>query len=101
MIITSVRIKRINNSGNSLLGIADVQFDNCLVIHGIKIVQLKDKRVLSFPSRQQKRIEVVDGEYKEGKEFSDIVHPCNKEFRQYVEEEIFKIYDLEVEEESK
>ena len=39
MKITSVRIKKSHNSG-TLLGVASVQFDDCLVIHDIKLIQL-------------------------------------------------------------
>ena len=40
---------------------------------------------------------VKDGEYKENFEFSDIAHPSNKDFREYIETELFKIYDNEIE----
>lgn len=95
MEITSVRIKRNNNGDGRLLGVASVQFDNCLVVHDIKLVQLQDKRMLSFPNKKVKKYVVEDGEYNENFEFSDVVHPSNSEFRHYIETELFRIYDME------
>ena len=34
-----------------------------------------------------------NGEYSEVNAYMDIVHPANREFREYVEKEIFKMYD--------
>lgn len=95
MKITSIRIKK-NNSGSSLLGIASVQFDDCFIVHDIRLVQLKDKRIISFPNKKVKKY-TADGEgYTENFEYSDIAHPSNKEFRDYIQEELYKIYDSEV-----
>ena len=97
MEISSVRIKRNNNHNDALLGVASVEFDNCFIIHDIKLIQLKDKRIISFPNKKVKKYTVKDGEYKENFEFSDIAHPSNKDFREYIETELFKIYDNEIE----
>ena len=96
MNITSVRIrKNKNTTGDTLLGIASIGLDNCLVIHDIKLVQLKDKRIVCFPNKKVKKYIMSDGQYEENFEYSDIVHPSNTEFRKYVEEELYKIYDSE------
>ncbi len=84
--ITDAKIKRLNNLGR-LLGEASITLNNCLVIHNIKILQLSDKRILSFPCR------------KLNNEFVDVVHPITREFRNYVESYIFDMFDnTEVEE---
>lgn len=94
MQITSVRIKKTNN--DRVLGVASIQLDNCLVIHGIKLIQLDDKRIISFPNKKIKKYEVDDsGNYITKDEYTDIVHPSNKEFREYIESALFKIYDEE------
>lgn len=94
MQITSVRIKKTNN--DKVLGIASIQLDNCLVIHGIKLIQLEDKRIISFPNKKIKKYEVNDnGEYVTKDEYTDVVHPSNSEFRKYIEEALFEIYDKE------
>lgn len=96
MTITSVRIRKNKNSVNdTLLGIASIELDNCLVIHDIKLVKLKDKRIVCFPNKKVKKYIMSDGQYEENFEYSDIVHPSNTEFRKYVEEELYKIYDSE------
>ena len=94
MKITSVRIKKSHNSG-TLLGLASLQFDDCLVIHDIKLIQLENKRIVSFPNKKVKKYKSDENGYSENYEYSDIVHPSNSEFRQYIQEELFKIYDLE------
>ena len=95
--ITSIRIKKLHKgSGSNVLGTASVGFDNCLVVHNIKLVQKDGKRIVCFPSRKVKKFNMEGGEYTERYEYADIVHPSNKEFRDYIEEEIFKVYDMEV-----
>lgn len=95
MRITSIRIKRNIKPNDELLGVASIQLDDCLVIHGIKLLQLKDKRVISFPNKKIRKYDVItDGTYEEKYEYTDIVHPSNSEFRHYIEDELFKYYDL-------
>ena len=56
MRITSIRIKKNNNPENKvLLGVASVEFDNCLVIHDLQLIQLQDKRIVSFPHKKAKK----------------------------------------------
>lgn len=96
MEITSIRIKRNNNSDNkTLLGYASVQFDNCFIVHDIRLIQLDGKRIISFPTKKTKKYIVVDGEYKTNDEYIDIVHPTTTDFRRYVEAELYKLYDAE------
>ena len=100
MKITNVRLKIINNVGenNTLLGTASVQFDDALVVHDIKLMELKDgKRVLSFPNKKVKKYKSSgeDGQYDVVNEYTDIVHPSKKETRQYIEDELFGLYDKE------
>lgn len=95
MRITSIRIKRNSKTDEHYLGTASIQLDDCLVIHGITLLNIKGKRIVSFPNKKIKKFDVIsDGGYQEKYEFSDIVHPSNAEFRQYISDEIFKYYDL-------
>lgn len=95
MKITGIRIKRNSKPDDYYLGTASIQLDDCLVIHGITLLNIKGKRVVSFPNKKIKKFNVVsDGGYEEKYEYSDIVHPSNAEFRNYIDTEIFKYYDL-------
>lgn len=97
MKVTSVRIKKINSS-DKILGIASIQLDDCLVIHNIKLLLIDGVRKLSFPNKRSQRREYdSSGAFTLVNEYSDIVHPSNSEFRKYLENEIFKIYDTESE----
>lgn len=95
MEITSIRIKK-NNSGTQPLGVASIQLDNCLVIHDIKLIENNGKRLLSFPNKKMKKYVMENGEYSEVNSYTDIVHPSNSEFRNYIETEVFKVYDSEI-----
>lgn len=79
--ITDIKIKKLTNLGR-LIGEVSITLNNNLVIHNIQIIQLDDKRIVSFP---HKKLPYGD--------FVDIVHPITREFREYVEEYIFSIYD--------
>ena len=93
MQITSIRIRKNKNNNGNVLGTASIQLDDCLVIHGIQIINLDGKRGLSFPNRRTKKYIMENGEYVIKNTYADIVHPSNVEFRKYLETEIFKIYD--------
>ena len=95
MKITGIRIKRNSKPDGHYLGTASIQLDGCLLIHGIKLYEMKGKRIVSFPNKKIKKFDIIsDGGYEEKYEYSDIVHPTNTEFRNYINTEIFRYYDL-------
>lgn len=96
MKITSIRIKKNNNPDSSLLGIASIQFNDCFIVHDIRLVQLEDRRIISFPNKKVKKYTASENGYSENFEYSDIAHPSNREFRDYIQTELYKIYDSEV-----
>lgn len=79
--ITDVKVKKLNGLGR-LVGEASITLNNCFVVHNLKIIQLDNKKMVAFPSRKK-----VDGK------FEDIAHPINSEFRNYVENYIFEIFN--------
>lgn len=93
MEITSIRVKK--STMGQTLGVASIQLDNCLVIHDIKLVEHNGKRMLSFPNKKTKKYVMENGNYAELSSYTDIVHPSNREFREYLENEIYKVYDNE------
>lgn len=81
LVITDIKVKKLNNLGR-LIGEASITLNNCLVIHSLRIIQSDSKRFVCFPSKQ-----LPSGNY------VDIVHPITGEFRKYVEEQIFNMFD--------
>ena len=69
MKITDVRLRAVKNENElKLKAYADVTFDECFVIHGLKIIDGQKGMFVAMPSRK-----MPDGEYK------DIAHPITPE----------------------
>ncbi|BCR22193.1 septation regulator SpoVG [Borrelia sp. HM] len=83
MNITDIRIRRVENknSGSKLLAYVTVTFDDCLVLHNIRVIRGQKGIFIVMPNRRTKV-----GEYK------DIVHPINQSFREVLQTAIFKEY---------
>jgi stage V sporulation protein G len=80
MEITDIRIRRVTD--NSILkAYVTVTFDNCFVVHNIKIIKGQDVYFIAMPSRK-----TLAGEYK------DVVHPITPEFRAEIHKKIFDKY---------
>lgn len=100
MKITSIRLKKLSVPKNKyLLGTASIELDNCLVIHDIQLLDVEGKRMISFPSKRVKKYTYSENEensgYSQNYEYTDIVHPSNQEFRTYIQNTLFDIYDNE------
>lgn len=93
MVITDIRLKKCQDKG-ALLAVASVQFDECFIVRDIQVVQIKDKRFISFPNKKAMKYVMNNGEYTQRYEHTDVAHPCTKEFREYVEKAIFDLYDM-------
>jgi len=76
MVITDIRIKRVSTEGK-LKAYVTVTFDDCFVVHNLKIIAGKAGTFIAMPSRRTKT-----GEYK------DIAHPINSAFRQSIQTQI-------------
>jgi stage V sporulation protein G len=76
MVITDIRIKRVSTEGK-LQAYVTVTFDDCFVVHNLKIIAGKAGTFIAMPSRRTKT-----GEYK------DIAHPITSEFRQSIQTRI-------------
>lgn len=73
MQVTDVRIRKITNEGR-MKAIVSVTFDNCFVVHDIKIIEGQNGLFIAMPSRK-----TPEGEFK------DIAHPINQETRDMVQ----------------
>lgn len=81
MLITAIQVRRLENTGTKLKGIASITLDDMIVIHDIKILKNNDVMFLAMPSKEVK-----------ARSFKDIVHPINSATRQVIEKLIFAAY---------
>lgn len=81
MQITDVRVRKINSEGK-MKAIVSVTFDDCFVVHDIKIIEGENGPFIAMPSRK-----MPDGEFK------DIAHPINSDTRTLLSEAVFKAYE--------
>lgn len=84
MEITSVIFAKdfISNKNDEVKAFVDIIFDNCFVIHGIKVIKKEDESLfIAMPSRKLKT-----------KAYVDVVHPITKEFREYMTNVILEAY---------
>ena len=84
MEITELRIRKVSKAddGSKLCAYVTVTFDNCFVVHNVKIIEGKTGLFIAMPSRKTSR-----GEYK------DVAHPISPEFRSTLQEKILAEYN--------
>ncbi len=76
MKITDVRVRIVKKDDSKLKAVATVTFDDCFVVHDIKVIEGNEGFFIAMPSRK-----TGEGEYK------DVAHPIKTEMR----EELIKI----------
>ncbi|MDR1176510.1 MAG: septation regulator SpoVG [Treponema sp.] len=81
MEITDIRVRKVTGEGK-LKAYVTVTFDNCFVVHNVKIIEGKTGVFIAMPSRKTRA-----GEYK------DVAHPINPEFRAELQQRILDTYD--------
>ena len=81
MQITELRIRKVDSEAK-LRAYVTVTFDDCFVVHNVKIIEGKNGLFIAMPSRK-----TSDGEFK------DIVHPINPEFRNELQRRILDEYN--------
>lgn len=84
MQVTDVRIRKITNEGK-MKAVVSVTFDNCFVVHDIKIIEGQNGLFIAMPSRK-----TPEGEFK------DIAHPINQEMRDLVQRAVIEKYEAVV-----
>ena len=82
MEITDIRVRKVAGEGK-LKAYVTVTFDDCFVIHNVKIIEGKSGVFIAMPSRKTRV-----GEYK------DVAHPINPEFRAELQKKILDKYDM-------
>ena len=81
MTITDVQIRKTIAEGK-LKAYATVTFDDCFVLHNVKLIEGGKGVFVAMPSRRTKT-----GAYK------DIAHPITPEFRSVLQEKILSAYE--------
>lgn len=82
MRITDVRLRTVKNENElKLKAYADVTFEECFVIHGLKVIDGQKGMFVAMPSRK-----MPDGEYK------DITHPITPELRKDITDSVIAKY---------
>ena len=81
MKITDIKIRLVTKENDRLKAVASVVFDECFVLHDIKIIDGKLGLFIAMPSRK-----TPDGEYK------DIAHPIKQETREEIIKAILSAY---------
>jgi stage V sporulation protein G len=79
--ITDIRVRKVIGEGK-LKAYVTVTFDNCFVVHNVKIIDGKSGIFIAMPSRKTRA-----GEYK------DVAHPIHPEFRSALQKKILDVYD--------
>ncbi|MBQ4098078.1 MAG: septation regulator SpoVG [Clostridia bacterium] len=82
MKITDVRVRMVKKDDSKLKAVASVTFDDCFVVHDIKVIEGTEGFFIAMPSRK-----TGEGDYK------DIAHPIKTETR----EELIKVILAEFE----
>ena len=84
MEFTNITIQKEEKENSRMLGYAEIVFDNCLKVNGIRIIKGNEKIFAAMPNKK-----ISDGKYK------DYVHPINEEFRRKIDEAIKEAYENE------
>ena len=84
MEITSIRIQKSERDNSRKIGYAEIVFDNCLKVNGIRIIRGDEKIFAAMPNKKMQ-----DGKYK------DYVHPINEELRNKIDTAIEEAYNKE------
>ena len=82
MDITGIRIRKVTDE-DKLKAYVTVTFDDCFVVHNIKIINGQDGFFIVIPSRK-----TATGEYK------DVAHPITPEFRAKIQKRILEEYNF-------
>jgi stage V sporulation protein G len=86
--ITEVRIFPQANKENKLCAFANITFDGCFVVRGLKVLEGVRGLFVVMPSRKVK-----------GDDYRDVAHPITAEFKDYIQQEVLKAYELYIEHE--
>ena len=82
--ITDIRIRQMSQE-EKMKAVVSVTFDNCFVVHDIKIIEGQEKLFVAMPNRK-----TPEGEFK------DIAHPINADTREKMHNAIIEKYQTTI-----
>jgi stage V sporulation protein G len=82
MRISDIRVRKATGNEGKLKAYVTITFDDCFVIHNVKVIEGKEGPFIAMPSRR-----TPAGEYK------DVAHPITAEFRTELQRLILEAYD--------
>jgi stage V sporulation protein G len=88
MQITDIRVRKVFGDGK-LKAYVTVTFDDCFVVHNVKIIESSNGVFIAMPSRKTKT-----GEYK------DVAHPINPDFRAELQNKILEAFESGVDDQT-
>ncbi|GHV83554.1 putative septation protein SpoVG [Spirochaetia bacterium] len=84
MQLTDIRVRKSSGEGK-LKAYVTITFDDCFVVHNVKIIEGKDGLFIAMPSHKNRT-----GEYK------DVAHPINGDFRTEMQKKILEAFKSEI-----
>lgn len=82
MEITDIRVKKVQGEGK-LKAYVSVTFDECFVVHNMKVIDGKNGIFVAMPSRKTNK-----------GEFKDVAHPIMIDFRANLQSRILEAYAM-------
>lgn len=89
MKITDIKINLMPNQ-EPLKAYVSITFDNCFVVHDLRIIKTQGKTFVAMPSKK-----IRDGN-RQVDSYKDIAHPINPEARSLIEKAVLEKYQLAV-----
>lgn len=84
----SVKVTKLEDQSKGILALANVTFDECFRVTGIRLIRGKEKSFISMPSVKTSKTD------EEGKPvYQDIAYPLTKELREKLTELIITEYE--------
>lgn len=84
MEITDIKVRPVANR-DKLKAYVSLTFDNCFVVHELKIIEGTKGRFVAMPSKKL-----------EGNKFVDIVHPIDNNVRTQIQQKVLAQYDKSI-----
>ena len=86
MKITEVKVNLMPEQ-DPLKAFATITFDNCFVVHDLRIIKTQGKIFVAMPSKK-----IKDGN-RVGDSYKDIAHPITQEMRSLIEKAVLEKYE--------